>query len=168
MSTKRLTRMAVLTAVALTIFVIELQIPSLVPIPGVKLGLANIVTVYAMFQLGPRDTACILAARILLGAMFAGQLMSLLYSAAGGLLCFLVMCLLRKLVSPKQIWVCSVIGAVAHNLGQISVAILVTQTTALIYYLPALALSGMIAGLFTGLCAQFLCAKMPDIFSVKE
>ena len=161
MATKRLTRMAVLTAVALTIFIVELQLPNLTPIPGVKLGLANIITVYAMFVLGPGDTLGILLARILLGSMFSGQMMSLFYSLAGGLLCYVVMLLMRRLFTPGQIWICSVLGAVAHNVGQITVAILITRTPALIYYLPVLMVSGVIAGIFTGLCAQLVVNRMP-------
>lgn len=161
MTTKRLTRMAILTAVALGIFIVELQIPTLAPIPGIKLGLANIITVYAMFVLGPGDTACILGARILLGSMFSGQMMSLMYSLAGGILCYLVMLLLRKVFTQKQIWICSVLGAIAHNIGQIAVAILLTRTPSLIYYLPVLLISGIIAGTFTGLCAQLVVHRLP-------
>jgi heptaprenyl diphosphate synthase len=153
--------MAVLTAVALSIFIVELQLPSLAPIPGVKLGLANIVTVYAMFTLGAADTLCILVARILLGSFFAGQIMALLYSLAGGLLCYLVMLALRRILTVKQIWVCGVLGAVAHNLGQIAVAILLTSTPALLYYLPVLMVSGILSGAFTGLCAQFVANRLP-------
>ena len=160
MEIKRLTRMAMLTAVALTIFMVELQIPALVPIPGVKMGLANIITVYAMFVQGPADTVCILLARILLGSMFSGQMMSLFYSLAGGLLCYLVMLILHKCLTHKQIWVCSVLGAVAHNLGQITVAIWITNTPALLYYLPVLMVSGILAGLFTGLCAQYIVMRL--------
>ena len=156
MQAKRLTRMAMLTTIALTIFMVELQIPSLAPIPGVKLGLANIVTVYGIFLLGPADTACILFARILLGSMFSGRVTALLYSLAGGLLCYFMMLLLRHFVSLQQIWICSIAGAVAHNIGQIVAAILVTGTPQLIYYLPVLMITGVIAGLFTGLCAQFV------------
>ena len=82
---RRLTRAALLTAIALTIFLAEAQLPPPVPIPGIKLGLANIVTVYAMFVLGPRDTLLILLSRIFLGAVFSGQMMTLLYSLGGGL-----------------------------------------------------------------------------------
>ena len=161
MNTKRLTRMAALTAVALTIFIAELQIPSPVPIPGVKLGLANIITVYAMFVLGPADTACILIVRILLGSIFSGQLMSLFYSLSGGLLCYTVILLLRRIFSQKQIWVCSVFGAAAHNFGQIAAAILITGTPALLCYLPVLMVSGIIAGIFTGVCAQLVVNRLP-------
>lgn len=160
MKVKRITRAAVLAGLALIIFIIELQIPHLVPIPGIKLGLANIVTVVSMFLLGPVDTAGILLVRILLGSIFAGQTLSLLYSLAGGLLCYLVMLLLRKILTEKQIWVCSVLGAIAHNLGQIAVAILVTRTPALLSYLPILLVSAIITGLFTGLCAQFTVNRL--------
>lgn len=163
MSTKRITRMALLTALALIIFIVEAQLPAPVPIPGVKLGLSNIITVYAMFRLAPRDTFLILLARILLGSIFAGQLMTLFYSLSGGFLCFLLMLLLRRIVSEKQIWVCSVFGAIAHNIGQIIAAILIAGTPALIVYLPVLLISGILAGLFTGLCAQFVVTRMDNI-----
>ena len=81
----RLTRLALLTAIALTIFLAEAQLP-VIPIPGVKLGLANIVTVYTMFVLGPGDALLVLSARVFLGAVFSGQMMTLIYSAAGGFL----------------------------------------------------------------------------------
>lgn len=159
--TKRLTRMGLLTALALIIFTVESQIPALVPIPGVKLGLANIITVYAMFCLGPKDTMMILLCRIFLGSVFSGQMMTLFYSLSGGLLCYLVMLPMRKLVTEKQIWVCSVVGAIAHNIGQIIAAICIARTPGLIVYLPVLMISGIIAGTFTGLCAQFVISRLP-------
>ncbi len=168
MTVGRITRAAVLTAVALTIFLVELRIPSLTPIPGVKLGLANIVTVFSMFLLGPADTLAILLARILLGSTFAGQVMALAYSLAGGMLCYLVMLLLRRLLTRRQIWVCGVLGAVAHNVGQIAVAILVTRTPALVSYLPVLLLSGIVTGLLTGLAAQFAVNRMSGLFEPKK
>jgi heptaprenyl diphosphate synthase len=133
----------------------------------VKLGLANIITVYAMFALGPGDTLCILLARVFLGSVFSGQMTSLLYSLAGGLLCYLVMLLLRRILTVKQIWVCSVLGAMAHNVGQMAVAVLVTGTPALIYYLPVLMVSGILTGLFTGLCAQFVTGRLDKITAHK-
>lgn len=158
-SIRRLTHMAVLTAVALTIFVAEAQLPSLVPIPGVKLGLANIVTIYAVFALGPGPAAMILLARVLLGSLFSGG-MTIFYSLTGGLCCYLVMLVMRKLVTKRQIWVCSVLGAMAHNVGQIAVAIALTRTPGIAAYLPVLLVSGIVTGLFTGLCAQFLTERL--------
>ena len=84
MKTKKMTLLALLAAIALTIFMIEAQIPSPVPIPGVKLGLANIVTVFTVFVLGPKEGAAVLAVRVFLGAVFAGNFSTILYSAAGG------------------------------------------------------------------------------------
>lgn len=161
MQTQRLVRGALLTAVALTIFMVEAQIPAPVPIPGIKLGLANIVTLYALFVLGPWDALGILLARILLGSLFAGNMMVLLYSLAGGLLCWAISCGLKKIMTLRQIWLCSIFGAIAHNLGQMAVAVAITQTPGLLVYLPALMLSGVIAGTFTGWSAQFLVQRMP-------
>ncbi len=160
---KRLTTLALLTAIALTIFLAEAQLPPLVPVPGVKLGLANIVTVYAVFALGPGDALLILCARVFLGAVFSGQMMTLLYSGAGGSLAWAVMVLLAKLLTRRQIWLCSPFAAVFHNLGQLLAAAAVMRTWAVLAYLPYLFLSGIITGLFTGLCAQFLLARLEGI-----
>ena len=160
MQVRRLTRDALLTAIALTIFMIEAQIPAPIPVPGIKLGLANIVTLYALFMLGPWDALGILLARIVLGSLFAGNMMILLYSLAGGLLCWLLCCALRRMMTDRQIWLCSIFGAIAHNLGQMAVAIAVTRTLGLLAYLPALMFSGMLAGAFTGWSAQFLIGRM--------
>lgn len=157
---RRITRMALLTAIALTIFMAEAQLPNPIPIPGVKLGLANIVTVYAMFVLGPADTLMILLSRVFLGSVFSGQMMTFFYSLSGGLFCYLVMLFLRRVLTRRQIWLCSCIGGVCHNAGQLAAAILIARTPALIVYLPWLVLCGMAAGLFTGLCAQFLTARL--------
>lgn len=160
MTTKKLTRMALLTATALIIFMVEAQIPPPVPVPGVKLGLANIVTVYAMFALSPAQALAILACRVFLGSVFSGQMMTLFYSLGGGLLCWLSMCLLRRVLTRKQIWVAGVFGAVVHNFGQVLVAVTLTRTPGLIVYLPVLTLSGILTGAFTGAAAQALIDRM--------
>ena len=160
-SVRRLTRLALLTALALVIHLLEAQIPTPLPIPGAKLGLANVITLYAMFAVGPADTLCVLLTRILLGSVFSGRATTLFYSLAGGLLCYAVTCLLRKLVTSRQLWVAGVLGGICHNVGQMAVAIAITQTPALAVYLPWLLLCGMATGLFTGLCARFLLEKLP-------
>ena len=154
--TKKLTLMALLTAIALTIFVIEAQIPPLVPVPGVKLGLANIVTVFAVFALGPKEAAAILFCRVFLAAVFAGNFSTILYSAAGGFCAILVTILLRKVLTQKQIWVAGALGAVAHSIGQMAMAILLTGTPSIAVYLPVMIAVSILTGLFTGLCAQFV------------
>lgn len=156
LKTKKLTLMALLTAIALTIFMIEAQIPPIVPLPGVKLGLANIVTVFAVFALGPGEAASILFCRVFLGAVFAGNFSSIFYSAAGGALAILVTILLRKILTHKQLWVAGTLGAVAHSVGQVGMSILITGTPGIIVYLPPLVAISIVTGCFTGLCAQFL------------
>lgn len=155
-----LTRLSLLTALALIIFVIELRIPDLTPVPGVKLGLANIITVYAVFRYKAGETAMIAAARLLLGAMFTGNPAALLYSAAGTLFCLVGMLGIRRFIPMRYIWLCSVIGAILHNIGQICAAMLLMHTTAILAYLPVLLVSGCIAGAFTGLCAQLTIRRI--------
>ena len=159
MTARRLTENALLTAVALILFTVEAQIPAPVPIPGVKLGLANIVTVWAVRLLGPYDALCILLCRIFLGAVFAGNMSVLLYSLSGGLFSLCVLLLLRRVTTRNQLWICAVFAAIAHNAGQIAAAVLILQSRAVLAYFPILALSGAAAGLFTGLCAQFLASR---------
>ena len=157
---KRLARLGILTAVALIIFIVELQIPNPFPIPGVKLGLANIVTVYAVYRYRPSEVAVMTGVRILLGSVFSGNIMALLYSACGSLLCLLGMLLLRRVIDEKHLWLASVFGAVLHNTGQMAAALLVTQTPSLLFYYPFLLVSGCLAGLFTGLCTQLILPRI--------
>ncbi len=157
---KRITRDAILTALALVIFVVEAQIPPIAPIPGIKLGLANIVTVWALMAIGPADAFGILICRIILGGIFTGRLPSLIFSLAGGLLSFVIVLLVKKVLTEKQIWVAGVIGAVFHNAGQLAAAVAVYRTAAVLAYTPVLVLSGIVTGLFTGLCAQFLTRRL--------
>ncbi|WP_313530555.1 Gx transporter family protein [Anaerotignum sp.] len=160
MKAKQITSIAILTTIALIIFMVEVQIPVLLPIPGVKLGLANIVTIYAMFMLTPKDTFYILILRVFLGSVFSGRIMTFLYSLTGGLLCYGMLLIMRKFVSDKYIWVCGVFGGVVHNLGQILVAIIILQTPMLFYYFPILMVTGIITGIFTGICSQMLIKAM--------
>ena len=149
---RRLTELAVLTAVSLIIFIVELQIPNPFPIPGIKLGLANIITVYAVYHYKAH-------ARLLLGAVFSGNFAALVYSASGSALCLIGMLVLRRWIDEKHMWIASVLGAVLHNTGQMAAALAVTQTPQLMLYYPFLLVSGCLAGLFTGLCAQFVSAR---------
>ncbi len=160
MKVKRLTELALLTAAALIIFVVELQIPYPFPIPGIKPGFANIITVYAVYHYRPHEVAMIAAIRILLGAVFTGNFMALIYSAAGTLLCLLAMFPLKKVIDEKHIWMTSVIGAVMHNTGQMAAALIILQTPQLLLYYPFLIVSGCLAGAFTGLCAQFITKRL--------
>lgn len=154
--TKKLCLMAVLTAIALTIFMIENQLPSPVPIPGIKLGLANIITLTAMAILGRKEAGAILAARIIMGAIFAGSPSTFIYSAAGGILAYIVMCVTIGLFKENQLWIVSALAAIAHNAGQLGACALIVKTPGIFAYAPILAASGVITGVFTGFAAIYL------------
>ena len=166
MKVRKITRMALLCAIALTIFMLEAQIPPVVPLPGVKLGLSNIGTVFAVFVLGPGEAAQILFGRIFLGAVF-GNFGTIFYSAAGGLCAIGMTILLRKVLTKKQIWVAGILGAISHSVGQMAVAVFMLGTVTIIMWLPVLIFISIITGFFTGLCAQFLVnrGKLWKIFS---
>ena len=166
MKTKKLVLLALLDAIALTIFMVEAQIPALVPIPGIKIGLSNIVTVFTVFAIGPREGAAVLFVRIFLGAVFAGNFSSILYSGAGGLCAILMTMLLRKILSKKQLWVAGCMGAVAHSIGQMAMAIFVTGTPSLAVYLPVMIACSIVTGLFTGLCAQVLIDRGGKLWKI--
>ena len=157
---KRLTELAVLTAAALAIFVIELQIPNPFPIPGIKLGLANIITVYAVYHYRAHEVAALVAVRLVLGAVFSGNFAALIYSAAGSALCLSGMLILRRTIDEKHLWIASVLGAVLHNTGQMAAALALTRTPQLLMYFPFLLVSGCLAGAFTGLCAQMTTQRL--------
>ena len=160
MKTRKLLYLALLTAVSLVLFVLENQIPAPVPVPGVKLGLGNVIVVAVLFLYGPWEALAVLGAKVLLSAVLTGNLSALAYSAAGGLLSWGGMCLLRPLLREKQLWVASVLGAMLHNLGQLLAAMLIAQTPGLLAYLPVLLLSAMLTGLFTGVAAQTVVNRL--------
>lgn len=109
----------------------------------------------------------IVIARILLGSIFSGRLTALAYSLAGGLFCLAGMLVLKHFISEKYIWVCSVLGAILHNLGQVSMAVLITGSPAPAAYFPLLTVTGCAAGLFTGLCARMMTYRK-DLIKVNK
>lgn len=162
MHVRRLTACAILSAVALTIFVLEAQIPVPLPVPGLKLGLSNVVTVFALAVLGWREALAIVLVRILLGNLVTGQASAILYALAGGLLSFAAMVLLRRVLKPGQLWLCGVFGGIMHNIGQMAVAVAITRTAGLLLYLPVLLLCGVATGALTGVCGQLLTNRVPS------
>ena len=153
---KRLTTLALLTTIALTIFVVESAMPTLVPIPGVKLGLANIFS----------DAAIVLAMRIILATIFTGQAVSFIYSVSGGFLCLIVMAAVNKLLRGQYIFLTGILGAVSHNAGQILAAFFILRLSGIFAYMPFLVISGVITGLFTGLVCFFADKYIPKKYTM--
>ena len=164
MHTKQIARIAMLVAVAFVLSYIESVLPLNLGVPGVKAGFSNIVVVLCLYESSMKETIGISVVRILLVGLTFGNLYSLLYSLAGGLLSLIVMVLLKRSVRFSTCGV-SVAGGVSHNIGQIIVAMIVLQTEKIIYYLPVLLVSGVIAGVVIGLIASMLVKRLHPIFS---
>lgn len=155
MKLKKLTLLAMFTTIALIIFTIESAIPPIIPIPGIKLGLSNIITLVLLRNYSAKDTLLVVFMRILLSTFFFGQALSLLYSLAGGLLCFIVMYGINQLLRGHFVFLTGAAGGLFHNLGQLIAAWFITKTDGVLVYLPFLVISGILTGLFTGLCAHY-------------
>ncbi len=158
----RLVRCALLTAVAMLLSYLEAILPFSIGIPGVKIGFSHIVTVFSLYTLSPLHAFGITLTRVLLSACLFGNLPSLLYSLSGALLSLGVMLLLSRFTSKKKLPSktpalspvgVSLCGGVAHNIGQMLCAILLTETAALWWYLPTLLVAGCIAGALIGVVA---------------
>ena len=142
--TKRLVLLAMLTAVAMILSYVESLLPS-VGIPGVKMGLANIAVIFALFRFGWKEAAALSLVRVVLVSLLFGSVGAMLYSLAGAVLSLAVMALLRRIDRFSTVGI-SVAGGVAHNAGQILMAMLILQTKQLLGYLPVLAVSGIAGG----------------------
>lgn len=153
MGTKKLTVLSLYAALSLAIYAAESALPPLAPIPGFKLGLANIVTLILLLRGTTRDAALVLTVRILLSAMLFGQAMSLLYSLAGGFCSLFVMSVVNRLLHRRYPLLTGAMGGLFHNAAQLAAAVAVTATPGVIAYLPFLLPGGILTGLFTGLCA---------------
>lgn len=158
--TKRLVLLAMLTAVAMILSYVESLLPS-VGIPGVKMGLANIAVIFALFRFGWKEAAALSLVRVVLVSLLFGSVGAMLYSLAGAVLSLAVMALLRRTDRFSTLGV-SVAGGVAHNAGQILMAMLILQTRQLLGYLPVLAVAGIGGGILTGLAAALLIRRIPE------
>ena len=158
--TKRLVLLAMLTAVAMILSYVESLLPS-VGIPGVKMGLANIAVIFALFRFGWKEAAALSLVRVVLVSLLFGSVGAMLYSLAGAVLSLAVMALLRRIDRFSTVGI-SVAGGVAHNAGQILMAMLILQTKQLLVYLPVLAVSGIAGGVLTGLAAALLIRRIPE------
>lgn len=162
MKTKRLTVMAMTVAVAMILSYVESQIPPIfTAVPGIKMGLANIAVVFALYKLGWKEAALVSLLRVFLVTLLFSPLgvMGLFYSLAGAVLSLLGMIALKATGLFSSVAV-SVAGGVLHNVGQIGMACVLLKTSELVYYLPVLALSGILAGVLIGVLAAILVKRI--------
>ena len=155
MKTRQLTLCALLAAVALALSYVEGMLPLPVPLPGFKLGLANVVTLFALYTLGAPSALSILLVRVLLGAMFAGNASALIYSLLGGFAAMGTMIALSR-GEKLSVYGVSIGGAAAHNCGQVAAAMLTLGNAAPAAYLPVL----LIVALFSGALTGFVCSLL--------
>ncbi len=159
MKASKVARFGLLTAVALILGWLEQMVPIAATLPGIKLGLANTVLLYAIYLMDTKSAALLMVLKVLLsGFLFAG-LSAMLYSFAGGVVSLLVMLLMKKVPGISIVGV-SVSGAVAHNMAQIATASLVVRSMALVGYLPALLIAAVITGVLTGVAAKYALPGM--------
>lgn len=164
--TKRLALYGILAALALVLSYIEAMIPTFFAVPGMKLGLTNLVVLVALYRMGTKPAMVINFARILLTSILFGTVVSLWYSLAGGLLSGIVMILLKNTGKFQPLTV-SVAGGVMHNVGQILVAMVIMQTNAIAWYLLVLWISGIVAGAIIGVLGSWMLSRLPEAKKIR-
>lgn len=162
MKTKKVAFLGMFVAFAMVLSYVEAQIPTFIPIPGIKLGLPNIAIIVVLYKVGWKESIIINLVRVLLVSILFGTTLSLLYSVSGAVLSFGIMMILKKIKIFSPIFV-SVAGGIFHNIGQIVVACFVTLTSELLYYLPVLLISGTISGILIGIISATVVKKLEKI-----
>ncbi len=159
--TKRLTLCGVMISVAMVLSYMERFIPLQlwIPLPGIRLGLANIVSMMALYFWGSKAAFTILIARCFLGAVFSGNITGLLFSVTGGIFAMICMSAARKSKS-LSVYGVSILGAAAHNIGQVMAAVALMQSVYVVGYLPYL----LLVSLFTGMFIGAVCARVFSVF----
>ena len=159
LSTRQMVTLSALIAVAMILSYIESLVPAFVAVPGVKVGLSNIATVFALYALGWPYAICVSLVRVFLSALLFGNAVGLIYSLSGAALALVSMILLKKTDRFSSIGI-SVVGGVCHNVGQVAAACIVMETAAIAYYIIPLLLSGTIAGVVIGVAAGNLVERI--------
>lgn len=157
---KRLTFLGIFASLAMLLSYVEFLLPPLfAAVPGIKLGLPNIVIIFILYRFGLWDAATVSFIRLALSALLFGSVITLAYSFAGAILSLTVMAILKKLDIFSTV-VVSIAGGVCHNIGQILVAMLLLDTPQIAYYLIVLAVTGTISGTFIGLCGALMIKRI--------
>lgn len=158
----RVAYFGVFTALALIFSYLETLIPVSVGIPGVKLGLANLITVIALYKIPVKDVYVLAVVRVVLAGFIFGNYFSILYSLAGAVLSLTVMVILAKSDGFSVMGV-SMAGGVAHNVGQLLIAMAVVETFSVVYYIPVLLVAGLVTGLLIGIVSGQVLKRITDI-----
>ncbi|MCI5869372.1 MAG: Gx transporter family protein [Dorea sp.] len=159
----RVAYFGVFTALALIFSYIETLIPINLGIPGVKLGLANLIIVIALYKIRLPEVYLLSVVRVLLSGLIFGNYFSIIYSLAGGLLSLTVMVLLKQMGSFSVMGI-SVAGGVCHNIGQMIVAMLVVETFSVAYYFPVLLIAGLLTGFLIGILANGMLKRLVNVY----
>ena len=158
---KRIALFGIMVALAFTFSYLESLIPFNFGIPGVKLGLANLVVVVALYVMKPGEAFSIAIIRIFLAGLTFGNVYSLAYSLCGGILSFIVMWLVKR--TKLSVIGVSMMGGICHNIGQITVAAIVMETARIVYYLPVLIGAGLLTGLLLVVISNLIINRLEKI-----
>lgn len=159
METRRIAQIGVLVSLAMVLSYLESLFPVFLAVPGIRIGLANIAIVFALYHLGFRAALGISVVRVVLSALLFGSVISMSYSLCGALISIAMMAILKRSGLFGTVAV-SVVGGVSHNLGQIAVACFILQTKAIAYYIPVLILSGVVSGVVIGIVSAVVIARL--------
>ena len=159
MRNKKIATSALMIALAMILSFVESQIPSFFPIPGIKLGLANIAVIFALYRLSIKDASVVSLIRVVVVSTLFGTSLTLAYSLSGAVLSLLIMVLLKKSDRFSIVGV-SVAGGISHNIGQIIMAIILMHNSVISYYLPFLIISGIVTGVVIGLVSAKIVERV--------
>ena len=159
MRNKKIATSALMIALAMILSFVESQIPSFFPIPGIKLGLANIAVIFALYRLSIKDAIVVSLIRVVVVSTLFGTSLTLAYSLSGAVLSLLIMVLLKKSDRFSTVGV-SVAGGISHNIGQIIMAIILMHNSVISYYLPFLIISGIVTGVVIGLVSAKIVERV--------
>lgn len=149
----------VFTALALIFSYVESLVPIHMGIPGVKLGLANLIIVIALYKMSIKEAYILSIVRIVLAGFMFGNLFAILYSLSGGILSLTIMCILKK-ADKFSVYGISMVGGVFHNIGQLIMAAIVLESVSIGYYFPVLLISGLVTGFVIGLISNEMMKRL--------
>lgn len=155
MRNKKIAETAITSSLALILGYVESLIPLPFPVPGIKLGLSNLAVLYALYRLGTKSAFGICFIKVFLSSLLFSGFQTIYFSLAGGFLSLLAMLVLKK-SSLFSVYAVSAVGGVCHNIGQLAAAIIILNTTAVLYYLPPLIISGLVTGILIGILCNLI------------